>query len=117
MSKRAIVAALWVGVAGMAGMLTPNVWAESDTNATIRVAGQLAKIDGKMLTIATTEGREITLIYTGATKISRAGANSSQPLKYEDLKVGQQVRAYYSNYDKAVFGVIIDRPKTATPAP
>ena len=116
MSSRTMLATLLIGLVGMICMPAARAEAES-TNSTMNVAGQLTKIDGKTLTIVSTTGHETVIVYTGATKISRAGGNSAEPLKYEDLKVGQQVRAYYSNNDKAAFGVIIVNPSAAPPAP
>ena len=115
MMYRPILATLIIGLGGM--MVAPAARAEADTNATLRVAGQLTKIDGHWLTIRTDTGQETIIRYTEATKISRAGAHSEVPLRYDGLKIGQQVRAYYSNNDKAVFGIIISTPLAAPPAP
>lgn len=116
MSKRLLLFSLFVVLAGM--VFVPGVYAASDdTNATLRVSGLLTKVDGAALTIASVTGQEVVLRYTEATKISHEGPTAEVPLKYEDLKAGQQVRAYYSNTDKAVIGIIIANTPTANPAP
>ena len=114
MSKRAILTTLMIGMAGM--LFMPAAQAAADnTNETIRIVGQLTKIDYHSLTIVSTSNQEAVLHYTGASMIERESDHNA-PLKYTDLQVGQQVRVYYSKNDKAVFGIIIlDRPVTAKP--
>ena len=116
MTNRIMRIFLVIGLVGAAFLPAARAEAVS-TNSTLRVAGQLTRIDGRNLTIVSTAGQEVVVLYTEATKISRKGPNSEEALKYEDLKVGQQVRAYYSNNDKAVFGIIIDPPLAAPPGP
>ena len=113
MSKRTTRIILLNVLVGMAGLLTAHAAADN-TNATLRIVGQLTKIDYHSLTIVTTGGVATVIHYTGATMIERE-TDHNTPLHYTDLQVGQQVRAYYSNNDKAVFGVIITSPAGTVP--
>ena len=116
MSKRAMLTTLLIGLSAL--IFIPAAHAAPDnTNATIRIVGQLTQIDYHSLSIVSATGQVTVIHYTGATMIERESDHNT-PLKYTDLQVGQQVRAYYSNNDKAVFGIIIlDRPVTAKPNP
>ncbi|MEO5365872.1 MAG: hypothetical protein H7831_05865 [Magnetococcus sp. WYHC-3] len=116
MSSRSTLVAM-IGLLG--AIFMPVAQADDGTtNDTIRIAGQITKIDGHALIIVSTTGQETVLRYTEATKISREGKTSAEPLRYTDIKVGQLVQAYYSNNDKAIFGIIIaDALATKPPAP
>ena len=70
----------------------------------VRIAGQLTKIDGMALTI-TEGGKDTVVTCNEATKINRDG--SSTPLKFEDLKVGQHIRAYCTPTDHVALHVHI----------
>ena len=86
------------------------VLAAQTTPAAVRVAGQLTKIDGKALTITTTVSglaRDTIITCNDATKFSRDGDKPGTQLKFEDLKVGQQVRAYYTKAENIALAVII----------
>lgn len=67
---------------------------------TVRIAGKLTKIDGKALTITGTDGKATVVTCNDASKVSRDG--QTEPAKFEDLKVGQEVRAYCTKADNIV---------------
>jgi hypothetical protein len=72
----------------------------------VRIAGKLAKIDGKALTITADDGSgDVTIMCTDATKFRRDGAQTDA--KLADLAVGQMVRAYYNKADNTANAVII----------
>ena len=86
---------------------------------TVRVAGQLTKIEGNALTIATAIGsalQETVVTCDGLTKFSRRG-DKSTPAGFEDLKVGQSVRAYYDRTGNVALGVIIVEGAAPSPTP
>ena len=78
----------------------------------VRVAGQISKIEGKAVTITATVDnatKDTVITCNDATKYRRDGAPGSAPsnAKFEDLQVGQQVRAYYTAADKIATTIII----------
>jgi hypothetical protein len=79
------------------------VLAAENAPTTVRVAGQLTKIEGKALTI-TADGKDTVITCTDATKFSRDGSGAA---RFEDLQVGQPVRAYYTAADNTAQAVII----------
>ena len=85
-----------------------------------KLVGQLMKIDGKSLTITVKDGDKSTdtvITCNDATKITQQGEEKKPaPAKFEDLKVGQQVTAFY-NAEKVAVGVMIMKAAaTAAPA-
>ena len=112
MVRRTILGALLIGLISTICMTCA---AADEDKTTARVVGQLTKIEGKTLTIVPVEGQATVIFCTDATKISRE--NDKVQLKFEDLQVGQQVRAYYNKNDNSIIGIFIDSPPPATPAP
>jgi hypothetical protein len=105
MSSRAKLVAMLIGLVGLA-LATAAV---ADEAKPIRVAGKLTKIVGKAITITTTEGTETkdtVVTCNDATKISR-DARPNVLLKFKDLRVGQQVRAYCRKADNVALHVHI----------
>lgn len=70
----------------------------------VRIAGQLTKIEGKVLTI-TDGGKDTVVTCNDATKVKRDGQEA--PAKFEDLQVGQHVRAYCTPTDHVAVNVFI----------
>ncbi|MCY2931280.1 MAG: FecR domain-containing protein [Planctomycetota bacterium] len=70
----------------------------------VRIAGQLTKIEGKVLTI-TDGGKDTVVTCNDATKVKRDGQEA--PAKFEDLQVGQHVRAYCTPTDHVALHVFI----------
>jgi hypothetical protein len=101
------VGALLLGLANMS--LLQAAPAEPGTRNPARVAGPLTKIDGKALTIG-----ETVITCNDATKFSSEGSHA--PGKFQDLQVGQPVRAYYSKTDSAALAVIITRSSATNSA-
>lgn len=115
MSSRTLFAATLIGLISV--MLIPAARAETNTQNALRVAGQVTKIDGKTLTIIATDGKDAVITCTDATKISRDGDKSIVPATFEDVQVGQSVRAYYSKTDNSAAAVIIAKSVPAKSAP
>jgi hypothetical protein len=86
---------------------------------TVRVTGQLTKIEGKALTITTPVGsalQETVITCDGLTKFSRQ-SDQVTPAAFEDLKTGQSLRAYYDWSDHAALAVIIVEGTLPNPTP
>ena len=115
MSSRTMLAAALSGLVGV--MFLTAARADTDTRNAVRVAGQVTQIDGTMLTIAPAAGEATVITCSAATRISRDGEKSLVQAKFEDLQVGQQVRAYYSKADNAAAAVIIANAPAANSAP
>lgn len=92
-----VVAAVLTGLAFAAVALAEDA-------KPVRIAGQLTKIDGMALTI-TDGGKDTVVTCNEATKVNRDGNNT--PLKFEDLKVGQHIRAYCTPTDHVALHVHI----------
>ena len=108
MFKRTMMVGLLAGLVGLA--FTTAVVACGHGPASVGITGQLTKIDGKTLTITMGKGTKNTVITCNdATKISRKGDKSGTQAKFEDLQVGQAVRAYYTKADNVAVAVIIVR--------
>ncbi len=99
MCKRTVLALVLIGVIGFAFTA-----AASAADKPIRLAGKITKIDGKALTISV-DGKETTITCNDATKFRRDGQSGAS--KFEDLQVGQSVRAYYLAADNTAQSVII----------
>jgi hypothetical protein len=108
----ALAAALLCALGGAAMAQT-----KSDT---VSVTGQLKKIEGKALTLTTPVGsalQETVITCDGLTKFSRRG-DKVTPAAFDDLKIGQSLRAYYDRTDNVALGVIIvDSPAPPRPTP
>jgi len=101
-----MLGAMLIGFIG--AMLMPA--AQGETNA-IRIAGQLTKIEGKVLTI-TADGKDTVITCNDATKIGRDGGKAT----FGDLQVGLPVRAYYSKTDSVASAVFIAKaPENTKP--
>ncbi len=101
-----------VAVAVIIAKVPGSAPAPAPATNTVRVAGQLTKIDGNALTITTTADNETTdtvITCNDSTKFSRDGAG---PVKFEDLQVDQPVRAYYTKTDNVAVAVIIAKAPT-----
>jgi hypothetical protein len=111
MSTRTMPLALMTGVMGL--VFTTAAFAQN-TNA-VRVAGQLTKIDGKTLTIATTGAQpaETAITCNDQTKFVRDGEKAAAT--FADLQVGQPVRAYYTSSGKIALAVMIATPSSVPP--
>jgi len=96
MSRRTVFVALLIGAIGFA--FTAAATAQ-DTKP-VRIAGKITKIEGKAVTIDAT-----VVTCNDATKVSRDGQTA--PAKFEDLQVGQEVRAYCTPTDKIVLHIHI----------
>lgn len=96
--KRTLAAILLIGLVGLAFTAA----ATAEDAKPIRIAGKLTKIDGKALTITEKEGKDTVVTCNDATKVHRDGDKPDKQSKFEDLKVGQQVRAYCNKADKVV---------------
>ena len=94
---------LVVVAAVLAGLAFSALAGAEDTKP-VRIAGQLTKIEGLALTI-TDGGKDTVVTCNEATKINRDGNTTA--LKFEDLKVGQHVRAYCTPTDHVALHVHI----------
>lgn len=91
-----------------------SVLVAQDAMSMIRVAGELKKIDGKALTISTTvdkAAKDVVIVCGGETKFSREGDKTGAQVKFEDLQVRQQVRAFYTKADSVALTVVIAKPQ------
>jgi len=105
MSYRTILAGMLAGL--ICTPLMPSAMADTNTKNAVRVAGTLTRIGGKILTIASTEGKDITITCGDTTKFSREADKALVPAKFADLQAGQQIRSYYSKVDNIAFAVLI----------
>jgi hypothetical protein len=70
-----------------------------------RVAGTLSRIDGKTVTIASTGDSKAVITCNDRTSIAVEGNKAGA--KFEDLKVGMAVRAYYTPADNVAKGIFV----------
>jgi hypothetical protein len=101
MSHRILPAVL---LAALMGMIVQT--ARADDAKAVRIAGQLTKVDGPRLTIASeTDGKETTITCNDATQYRQDG--NKVPLTLAAFKAGQKVRAYYRSADNVALTVIL----------